>query len=166
MTKVATNTTELASQLQDTLNGLPSATPKATQPFDMGDTAQTTKETFNVDVKAEEQIYYLYRKVDNTGLVYVLPVPGASRDEITIDVTDSGRLMIDVHEKQVDPSIELISSRSGCSILSDALHGLNGFDAQLPAETDLDAISSEIKDGLLKITVPLKAVKKKRIEIK
>lgn len=132
----------------------------------MGDTAQTTKETFNDDIKAEEPIYYLYRKVDNTGLVYVLPVPGASRDEISIDVTDDGRLMVDVHEKPADSSLELISSRTGCSILSDALHGLNGFGGLLPAQADLDAITSEIKDGLLKITVPVKEVKKKRIEIK
>ena len=56
MKKVATNNTELASQLQETLNGLPSATPKPTQPFDMGDTVQTTKD-INKDVDVKKQNY-------------------------------------------------------------------------------------------------------------
>lgn len=169
--QIATNNTELAAQLTSTLNGLPAANPKPTQPFDMGDNqAQTTKETF--DKKAEEISappdvnYFLYDTDD--AFIYALPIPGLTKDNVKIDLEDDTMLVVELDENRgYDLGMRLlIGPKDGSNtVLNHVLNGVAGFKSQIPPSADPEKIEPTIENGLLQIKIAKKTVKKKSIKI-
>ena len=169
--QIATNNTELAAQLTSTLNGLPAANPKPTQPFDMGDNqAQTTKETFE---KKEEEIkapldvnYFLYD--EENSYVYELPIPGLDKENVKIDLVDDSMLTVEINENNgYDLGRQLlIGPKDGSdTVLNHVLNGVAGFSSQIPPSADPEKIEPIIGNGLLRIKIAKKKIKKKSIKI-
>lgn len=168
--QIATNNTELAAQLTSTLNGLPAANPKPTQPFDMGDNqAQTTKQTFEQkeEIKAPLDVnYFLYDTED--AFIYALPIPGLTKDNVKIDLEDDTMLVVELETNQgYDLGMKLlIGPRDGSdTVLNHVLNGVAGFKSQIPPNADPEKIEPTIENGLLQIKIAKKTVKKKSIKI-
>lgn len=168
--QIATNNTELAAQLTSTLNGLPAANPKPTQPFDMGDNqAQTTKQTFEQkeEIKAPLDVnYFLYDTED--AFIYELPIPGLSKENVKIDLVDDSMLTVEINENGgYDLGRKLlIGPKDGSdTVLNHVLNGVAGFSSQIPPSADPEKIEPIIGNGLLRIKIAKKTVKKKSIKI-
>ncbi len=168
--QIATNNTELAAQLTSTLNGLPAANPKPTQPFDMGDNqAQTTKQTFEQkeEIKAPLDVnYFLYDTED--AFIYELPIPGLSKENVKIDLVDDSMLTVEINENGgYDLGRKLlIGPKDGSdTVLNHVLNGVAGFSSQIPPSADPEKIEPFIGNGLLRIKIAKKTVKKKSIKI-
>jgi len=168
--QIATNNTELAAQLTSTLNGLPAANPKPTQPFDMGDNqAQTTKQTFDArpeENSAPDVSYFLYDT--ETEFIYELPIPGLSKENVKIDLEDDSMLSVEINENGgYDLGRKLlIGPKDGSdTVLNHVLNGVAGFKSQIPPSADPEKIEPKIENGLLQIKIAKKTVKKKSIKI-
>lgn len=168
--QIATNNTELAAQLTSTLNGLPAANPKPTQPFDMGDNqAQTTKQTFEQpeEISAPLDVnYFLYE--EESAFVYELPIPGLSKENVKIDLVDDSMLTVEINENGgYDLGRKLlIGPKDGSdTVLNHVLNGVAGFSSQIPPSADPEKIEPNIGNGLLRIKIAKKSVKKKSIKI-
>lgn len=168
--QIATNNTELAAQLTSTLNGLPAANPKPTQPFDMGDNqAQTTKETFEKkeEISAPVDVNYFLYDTDDA-FIYALPIPGLAKDNVKIDLEDDSMLTVGIKENTgYDLGRQLlIGPRDGSdTVLNHVLNGVAGFKSQIPPSADPEKIEPTIENGLLQIKIAKKTVKKKSIKI-
>lgn len=168
--QIATNNTELAAQLTSTLNGLPAANPKPTQPFDMGDNqAQTTKQTFDArpeENSAPDVSYFLYDTDD--AYIYELPIPGLTKDNVKIDLEDDTTLVVEIQENRgYDLGRRLLMGPKDGSdtVLNHVLNGVGGFKSQIPPSADPEKIEPTIENGLLQIKIAKKTVKKKSIKI-
>lgn len=168
--QIATNNTELAAQLTSTLNGLPAANPKPTQPFDMGDNqAQTTKETFEKkeEISAPLDVNYFLYDTDDA-FIYALPIPGLTKDNVKIDLEDDSMLVVELDENTgYDLGRQLlIGPKDGSdTVLNHVLNGVAGFKSQIPPSADPEKIEPTIENGLLQIKIAKKTVKKKSIKI-
>ena len=168
--QIATNNTELAAQLTSTLNGLPAANPKPTQPFDMGDNqAQTTKETFEKkeEISAPIDVNYFLYDTENA-FIYELPIPGLTKDNVKIDLEDDSMLAVEINENGgYDLGRQLlIGPKDGSdTVLNHVLNGVAGFKSQIPPSADPEKIEPTIENGLLQIKIAKKTVKKKSIKI-
>ena len=168
--QIATNNTELAAQLTSTLNGLPAANPKPTQPFDMGDNqAQTTKETFEKkeEIKAPLDVNYFLYDTDEA-FIYALPIPGLTKDNVKIDLEDDTMLVVELDENRgYDLGMRLlIGPKDGSdTVLNHVLNGVAGFKSQIPPSADPEKIEPIIGNGLLRIKIAKKKIKKKSIKI-
>lgn len=167
--QIATNNTELAAQLTSTLNGLPAANPKPTQPFDMGDNqAQTTKQTFEPEeIKAPLDVNYFLHETDDA-YIYSLPIPGLTKDDVKIDLEDDTMLVVELEaNKGYDLGMRLlIGPKDGSdTVLNHVLNGVAGFKSQIPPSADPEKIEPTIENGLLQIKIAKKTVKKKSIKI-
>lgn len=168
--QIATNNTELAAQLTSTLNGLPAANPKPTQPFDMGDNqAQTTKETFEKkeEISAPLDVNYFLYDTDDA-FIYALPIPGLTKDNVKIDLEDDTMLVVELDENRgYDLGMRLlIGPKDGSNtVLNHVLNGVAGFKSQIPPSADPEKIEPTIENGLLRIKIAKKTVKKKSIKI-
>lgn len=168
--QIATNNTELAAQLTSTLNGLPAANPKPTQPFDMGDNqAQTTKETFEKkeEISAPVDVNYFLYDTDEA-FIYALPIPGLTKDNVKIDLEDDTMLVVELDENRgYDLGRQLlIGPKDGSdTVLNHVLNGVAGFKSQIPPSADPEKIEPTIENGLLQIKIAKKTVKKKSIKI-
>lgn len=168
--QIATNNTELAAQLTSTLNGLPAANPKPTQPFDMGDNqAQTTKETFEKkeEISAPLDVNYFLYDTENA-FIYELPIPGLTKDNVKIDLEDDSMLAVEINENcGYDLGRQLlIGPKDGSdTVLNHVLNGVAGFKSQIPPSADPEKIEPTIENGLLQIKIAKKTVKKKSIKI-
>ena len=168
--QIATNNTELAAQLTSTLNGLPAANPKPTQPFDMGDNqAQTTKEAFEKkeEISAPIDVNYFLYDTENA-FIYELPIPGLTKDNVKIDLEDDSMLAVEINENGgYDLGRQLlIGPKDGSdTVLNHVLNGVAGFKSQIPPSADPEKIEPTIENGLLQIKIAKKTVKKKSIKI-
>lgn len=168
--QIATNNTELAAQLTSTLNELPAANPKPTQPFDMGDNqAQTTKETFEKkeEISAPLDVNYFLYDTENA-FIYELPIPGLTKDNVKIDLEDDSMLAVEINESGgYDLGRQLlIGPKDGAdTVLNHVLNGVAGFKSQIPSSADPEKIEPTIENGLLQIKIAKKIVKKKSIKI-
>ena len=168
--QIATNNTELAAQLTSTLNGLPAANPKPTQPFDMGDNqAQTTKETFEKkeEISATLDVNYFLYDTDEA-FIYALPIPGLTKDNVKIDLEDDTMLVVELDENRgYDLGMRLlIGPKDGSdTVLNHVLNGVAGFKSQIPPSADPEKIEPTNENGLLQIKIAKKTVKKKSIKI-
>ena len=110
----------------------------------------------NVDTKF--CTYPASKHVTDTGYAYVVPVPGLSKDQVTVTIIDSGKAF----------RIQGDSPPSGSGHIAEGLWRFTpaSWTFRVPEDANVETLKAKVENGLMKVTIDRWAVHPSEVPVR